>query len=97
LIRAARSVESSASPPFILNVTVHRFEETIGGRTYVIEVRAVGARWRAQLVRGPGVPSAMMPFYGHTPDEAARQLAAWLTLAHRRHQPSPKETPTRGI
>jgi hypothetical protein len=26
----------------------------------------------------------MMPFYGQTPDEAARQLSQWLVLAHRR-------------
>jgi hypothetical protein len=26
----------------------------------------------------------MMPFYGPTPDEAARQLMQWLALAHRR-------------
>jgi hypothetical protein len=30
----------------------------------------------------------MMPFYGQTPDEAARQLTNWLTLAHRRQAPS---------
>lgn len=65
-------------------MTVHRFEETIGGRAYHIEVTPVSNRWRAQLCRTPGVPTAMMPFYGHTPDEAARQLADWLTLAHRR-------------
>jgi hypothetical protein len=34
----------------------------------------------------------MMPFYGQTPDEAARQLANWLTLAHRRHT-APAATP----
>lgn len=67
---------------------VHRYEETIGGRAYLIEVRAVSNRWRAQLLRTPGLPSAMMPFYGQTPDEAARQLTAWLTLAHRRNTPS---------
>ena len=66
-------------------VTVHRFEETIGGRQYLIEVRPVSNRWRAQLQRTPGMPTAMMPFYGQTPDEAARQLAQWLTIAHRRH------------
>jgi len=44
----------------------------------------VSDRWRAQLRRTPGVPTAMMPFYGPTPDEAARQLTQWLTLAHRR-------------
>jgi hypothetical protein len=30
------------------------------------------------------MPTAMMPFYGPTPDEAARQLRQWLTLAHQR-------------
>jgi hypothetical protein len=66
-------------------VTVHRFEETIGGRVYHIEVMAVSNRWRAQLRRTAGVPTAMMPFYGTSPAEAARQLAQWLTLAHARH------------
>jgi hypothetical protein len=66
------------------NVTIHRFEQTIGGRAYHIEVTAVSNRWRAQLRRTPGVPTAMMPFYGTTPDEAAQQLTEWLTLAHRR-------------
>ena len=65
-------------------VIVHRFEETIGGRAYLIEVTPVSNRWRAQLQRLPGMPTAMMPFYGTTPDEAAHQLTKWLTLAHRR-------------
>jgi hypothetical protein len=65
-------------------VNVHRFEETINGREYLIEVAPVGSdRWRAQLARLPGGPSALMPFYGKTPVEAARQLSNWLTLAHR--------------
>lgn len=65
-------------------VIVHRFEEQIGGRAYLIEVAPVGSnRWRAQIVRIPGLPTAMMPFYGATPDEAARQLTEWLTLAYR--------------
>ena len=63
---------------------VHHFEETIGGRAYQVEVTAVSNRWRAQLRRGPGVPTAMMPFYGTTPDEAARLLLQWLSLAHER-------------
>ena len=63
-------------------VTVLRFDETIGGRAYHIEVMPVSNRWRAQLCRTPGLPTAMMPFYGATPDEAARLLAKWLTLAH---------------
>jgi hypothetical protein len=30
------------------------------------------------------MPTAMMPFYGQTPDEAAGHLAKWLVLAHQR-------------
>jgi hypothetical protein len=63
-------------------VTVHRFDETIGGRAYQIDVTPVGTRWRAQLRRGPGLPTAMMPFYGQTPAAAAHQLAQWLELAN---------------
>ena len=69
-------------------MTVHRFEETIGGRSYQIEVTPVSNRWRAQLRRMPGMPTAMMPFYGTTPDEAAQLLTKWLMLAHSRHIPS---------
>jgi hypothetical protein len=67
-------------------VTVHRFEEIIGGRTYQIEVTPVSNRWRAQILRVPGMPTALMPFYGQTPAEAARQLSQWLMLAHSRPQ-----------
>jgi hypothetical protein len=74
--------------PESTHVTIHRFLETIGGRAYHIEVTPVSNRWRAQLCRTPGLPTAMMPFYGTTPDEAARLLAKWLTLAHR-PQPAP--------
>ena len=63
---------------------VHHFHETIAGRPYDIEVISVSDHWRAQLSRVPGIPTAMMPFYGSTPAEAARQLIAWLTLAHTR-------------
>ena len=79
-----RIVARSPLHPDITNVTVHRFEETIGGCAYQIEVTPVTNQWRAQLRRGPGIPTAMMPFYGQTPDEAARLLAQWLTLAHQR-------------
>jgi hypothetical protein len=69
-------------------VIVHCFEEIIGGRTYQIEVTPVSNRWRAQIRRVPGMPTALMPFYGQTPDEAARQLSQWLTLANgRSHTP----------
>jgi hypothetical protein len=54
----------------------HHFEETIAGRAYFIEVTPVSNRWRAQLRRLPGMPTAMMPFYGQTPEEAAQQLKA---------------------
>jgi len=63
-------------------VKVIRFEETINGRTYVIEVLAVDRnRWRAQLVRRPDRATAVMPFYGMTADEAAKNLSGWLQRA----------------
>ena len=61
-----------------------RFEESIGGRAYLIEVTVSGNRWRACIVRRPGVPTALMPFYGATAIEAAQQLTAWLTRAYER-------------
>jgi hypothetical protein len=68
-----------------VNPAVHRFEESIGGRSYLIEVKAVDHdRWRADIVRIPGVPTALMPFYGNTPSEAAHELTNWLTRAHER-------------
>ena len=75
---------SNTSIPDSNPVIVHRFEETICGRAYQIEVTAVSNRWRAQLQRLPGMPTAMMPFYGQTPDEAASGLTKWLVLAHQR-------------
>ena len=65
--------------------TVHQYEEIIGGRTFQIEVSPVSvqpSRWRAQLRRAAGIPTAMMPFYGSTPDEAAQSLSRWLTLVY---------------
>ena len=68
-----------------VNLAVHRFEESIGGRSYVIEVKNVDRdRWRADIVRLPGLPTAMMPFYGQTPAEAAGLLSQWLTKAYER-------------
>jgi len=64
---------------------LHRFEESIAGKPYLIEVAAVADnRWRAYIVRIPGVPTALMPFYGSTPVEAAQHLCEWLTRAHAR-------------
>jgi hypothetical protein len=68
-----------------VTTAIHRFEESIGGRPYLIEVAPVSTdRWRAYIVRLPGVPTALMPFYGSTPVEAARQLSDWLTRAYQR-------------
>jgi hypothetical protein len=64
---------------------IRRFQESIAGQAYLIEVAAVERdRWRANLVRTPGVPTALMPFYGPTPDQAADLLRQWLTRAHER-------------
>jgi len=66
-------------------VTVHLYEEKIAGRTYQIEVSPVAAsRWRAQIARRPGMPTSLMPFYGQTPDEAARELSKWLSMVSAR-------------
>jgi hypothetical protein len=58
------------------------FNETINGRPYIIEVHPVGPdRWRACLAHR-GAPTALMPFYGPTPGEAAQQLTGWLSRAN---------------
>lgn len=81
--RVPQHVHDVRSSP--VNTAVHRFEKTIGGRSYLVEVKAVDdRRWRAYMVRLPGVPTALMPFYGITPDEAAAQLFSWLVRAHER-------------
>lgn len=60
------------------------FRRTIFGREFVIETQPISAdRWRAHLVRQPGVPTATMPFYGKTGEEAAENLILWLTLVNR--------------
>jgi hypothetical protein len=65
-------------------VTQVKFKETINGRAYVIEVLRVGRdRYRAHIARTPGGTTALMPFYGTTPDEAAAHLTVWLQRAAR--------------
>jgi len=92
-VDAASMVLSLVSPPPAAQnarrpVNVHRFEETINGREYHIEVLAVDSKtWRAQIARVHGGSRALMPFYGRTPDEAAKQLSRWLALAHARSTP----------
>jgi hypothetical protein len=69
-------------PP--LTTTAQRFVQQINGRDYRIEVTQLGAhRWRAQVLNAYGGPTALMPFYDVTPDEALHRLAEWLTRAHR--------------
>jgi hypothetical protein len=64
----------------------HSFDRIIAGRSYLIEVAQVDeTRWRANILKLPGVPAAMMPFYGATPDEAATRLTDWLERAHQHH------------
>ena len=90
LFQISRCIESNSLPTRQLlartvNIPVHRFEESIGGRSYLIEVKSVDKdRWRADIVRIPGVPTALMPFYGKTPADAAHELTMWLTRAHER-------------
>src|SRR6202171_2179014 len=82
--RMVLQLKNDAASTLVANV-VHRFEESIAGRPYLIEVAAVSPdRWRANIVRTPGVPTALMPFYGRTPDEAAGLLTEWLSRAYQR-------------
>jgi phosphomannomutase len=63
--------------------TLQRFRQTINNRMVTIDVRKVALdRWRAELVRPTGT-TALMPFYGSTPDEAAQHLCSWLTRVGR--------------
>jgi len=76
LIRFANDIQSSPS-----HVAIQLFEQQIAGRTYQIEVSLVSAeRWRAQIVRRPGIQTSLMPFYGKTAEDAARELSNWLCL-----------------
>ena len=76
MIRSTNDIQSSP-----LTVPIQFFEEHIAGRTYQIEVSPVSAeRWRAQIVRRPGIQTSLMPFYGKTPEDAARELSNWLSL-----------------
>ena len=82
-----RHVESlrliSRVPKNVSSIVQHQIERIVGGRCYLIEVAMVDEkRWRANILRIPGVPAALMPFYGETPDEAATHLTDWLDRAH---------------
>jgi hypothetical protein len=80
-----RTSASGVRPVVPVAISTHRFHENIAGHQYQIEVAAVSKdRWRAYIVRIPGVPTALMPFYGPTPREAADLLRQWLTRAYER-------------
>jgi len=68
-----------------VTIAIHRYEESIGRRLYLIEVVTLSKDlWRTSIVRIPGAPTALMPFYGPIPEEAARHLSEWLTRTHAR-------------
>ena len=70
-----------------------RFQHTINGRKYTIEAIMVrDNRWRAQIVRLPGMRSSLMPFYGTTADDAAERLKG-VALAR---SPRPGDAGVRG-
>lgn len=85
LHRRAQSLRSVDIPnPSGKDATVNvvRIQEQINGRPYLIEVLSVGHdRWRAHILRAPGATTALMPFYGTTPDDAAQRLLVWLQRA----------------
>ena len=63
-------------------MSTQRYERAINDRRYIVEATPVDPdRWRAYLVGVPGGPTALMPFYGETPELAVERLADWLALA----------------
>jgi hypothetical protein len=59
------------------------YQQEINGREYRIEVSPVHDRWRAEVVTRYGGPTALMPFYGASPEAARDGLTAWLSQIHR--------------
>lgn len=56
------------------------FQQEINGREYRIEVSPVTTgRWRAEVVTRYGGPTALMPFYGASPEAAREGLTTWLS------------------
>ena len=82
-VQSSRSLQTTEYAA--VNIPVQRFEESIAGRAYLFEVSAVETnRFRASIVKAPGVPTALMPFYGPTADAAICSLRDWLTRAYQR-------------
>jgi hypothetical protein len=65
------------------------FQQEINGRAYRIEVSPVhNGRWRAEVVTQYGGPTALMPFYGTSPETARDGLTSWLSRVHRAPEPT---------
>jgi hypothetical protein len=62
---------------------VNALKREVNGRVYRIEVGRSGHQWRARVLNAHGGPTAMMPFYGASADEAAQSLVKWLSRAHK--------------
>ena len=68
------------SPVLLMHHELRSFTQTVNGRPVVIEALPVDQnRWRARIARTHGGPTAVMPFYGATADEAVERLTGWLT------------------
>jgi hypothetical protein len=85
LIAAARSLEYRFAPrgSTSLTTTSQRVVQRIHGRDYRVEVTQIAfERWRAHVINAHGGPTALMPFYATTPDQAIGRLTDWLARAH---------------
>lgn len=62
----------------------YAFSEVVNGRNYRIEVCSMNnGRWRAEVVTQYGGPTALMPFYGTSPEAAREGLTTWLANTNR--------------
>lgn len=61
----------------------HAVKREVNGRVYRIEVGRSGQQWRARVVNAHGGPTALMPFYGATAEDAAQALTRWLSRVHK--------------
>lgn len=76
-----------------MTTTAQRSIQRIHGRDYRVEVTQVTIeRWRAHVINAHGGPTALMPFYATTADQAVIRLTDWLALAHRQ-----AEKPAAGV
>lgn len=62
---------------------VHAIKREVNGRVYRIEVARSGDQWRARVLNAHGGPTALMPFCGPSPEDAAQALVKWLARIHK--------------